>query len=181
MIVRNRYMFVVVLAAGLLLIAGCSSSSEEPDGSIESDGQDGQQVNDEDQQDGTPGADDAGSNPDDDQPQDGAGDPNGDSGSDEDLDGGDSSGPTIIGTLSVDCDVPFVLDASQVTSMAYMTSHFDDLVQAYCITTTVGGVDITSYAEKMYYGSHSAAGTPAADVVLSLNQQSMTGLMAPAY
>ncbi|MBW1873294.1 MAG: hypothetical protein JRJ19_14585, partial [Deltaproteobacteria bacterium] len=40
---------------------------------------------------------------------------------------------------------------------------------------------ITSYAEKMYYGSHSAAGTPAADVVLSLNQQSMTGLMAPTY
>ena len=89
----------------------------------------------------------------------------------------DGGGGAAMGTLTVtNCDVPFVLDATKVSNMSYMTSHFGDLVQQYCITGTVGGVIIESYPEKMYYGSHSAS--PAA---LSLTQIGMTSSMVPQY
>jgi len=84
--------------------------------------------------------------------------------------------PTTIGHLTVGCDVPFVLDASQVTSQLYMISHFSDLVQEYCITGTVGGVDLTSWPEKMFYGSH-----PADDAYLTLTQASMNQSLSPQY
>jgi len=165
------------------LSTGCSGSSEESDGGNAVDGPDGDGF-----VDGLPGdIGDAGDDgpdagdPGADQAPDGGGDEPADSGPDGGGDEGDEDGPEIIGSLEVDCDVPFVLDASRVTEMGYMTQHFDDLVQDYCIVTSVGGVDLTSYGEKMYYGSHSAAGTLPEDVVLSLNQQSMTGMLSPAY
>jgi hypothetical protein len=77
--------------------------------------------------------------------------------------------------LAVDCDVPFVLDASKVSDMAYMTGHFGDLVQQYGISGTVQGVDITGFPEKMYYGMHDSGNT------LSLLQVSMNASLGPEY
>jgi len=71
--------------------------------------------------------------------------------------------------------VPFVLDASRVSEMAYMIEHFSDLIQQYGITGTVRGVDITAYPEKMYYGQHDAGN------MLSLVQFSMTAALDPEY
>ncbi|MBI5525569.1 MAG: hypothetical protein HY897_04480 [Deltaproteobacteria bacterium] len=88
----------------------------------------------------------------------------------------DAGTATLLGTLAVNCDVSYVLDASKISNMTYMASHFSDLVQQYCITGTVGGVDIASYAEKMYFGSH-ASGDP----ILSLTQMSMISVTSPQY
>jgi hypothetical protein len=74
-----------------------------------------------------------------------------------------------------DCDVPYVLDASQLRDQSYALSHFGDLVQQYCITGTVDGSDISSFPEKMYYGQHDAGET------LSLIQTSMTSALSPAW
>jgi len=88
---------------------------------------------------------------------------------------GQCEGGTTSNVLAVDCTVPFVLDAAQVSDMTYMASHFADLVQAYCITGLVDDIDVTTYAEKMYYGQHDAGTT------LSLVQTSMTAAMAAEY
>jgi len=85
---------------------------------------------------------------------------------------------THLGTLSVNCDVPYVLDASKASDMMYMVSHFGDLVQAYGIVGSVDGNDLTAYPEKMYYGSHPAAGQGS---YVSLVQVSMTDGMAPTF
>ncbi len=91
---------------------------------------------------------------------------------------------TPVGTLAVNCAVPYVLDASQATSMMYMAMHFGDLVQSWCITGTVGGLDVTQvapgqeYPEKMFYGSHPAAGQGS---YVSLMQASMNDALAPVY
>ena len=79
------------------------------------------------------------------------------------------------GLLSIDCDVPYVLDASRITDMNYMTMHFEHLVQQYCISGTVGGIDVTGFPEKMYYGQHDQAST------LSLVQTSMSDGLSPQY
>ena len=62
--------------------------------------------------------------------------------------------PEIIGTLTVDCSVPFVLDASRRDDYAYMVQHFGDLIQEWGITGSVDGHDITAFPEKMYFGMH---------------------------
>lgn len=85
---------------------------------------------------------------------------------------------TPIGTLTVNCAVPAVLDASKASDMMYMYGHFGDLVQQYGITGTVGGVDITTYPEKMYYGTHPPVGQGS---YVSLVQASMTDALAPVY
>jgi len=85
---------------------------------------------------------------------------------------------TPIGTLTVNCAVPYVLDASKATDMMYMVKHFGDMVQQYGITGTVGGVDLTTYPEKMYYGTHPPAGQGS---YVSLMQASMTDALAPVY
>lgn len=87
---------------------------------------------------------------------------------------------TSMGTLTVDCDVPFILDASKVTNMTYMTSHFGHLVQQYGITGVIGGQDITAFPEKMYYGAHMPADLQPADL-LSLVQISMASVSQPTY
>jgi hypothetical protein len=89
----------------------------------------------------------------------------------------DGGGGASMGTLTaVNCNVPFVLDATKISNMSYMTSHFSDLIQKYCITGTVGGAVLESYPEKMYFGSHSAS--PA---TLSLTQMSMASVTSPQY
>jgi hypothetical protein len=87
---------------------------------------------------------------------------------------------TSMGTLTVDCDVPFILDASKVTNMTYMTSHFGHLVQQYGITGVIGGQDITAFPEKMYYGAHMPADLQPSDL-LSLVQISMASVTQPTY
>lgn len=87
---------------------------------------------------------------------------------------------TSLGTLTVDCQVPFVLDASQVTSMPYMTSHFGHLIQQYGITGIIDGQDITAFPEKMYYGAHMPAHLQPNDL-LSLVQISMASVTQPTY
>ncbi len=87
-----------------------------------------------------------------------------------------AAGATVIGALSVDCDVPYVLDGSQIDDMLYMTSHFGDLIQEYGITGTVDGNDITAYPEKMYYGYHSPT-----EPVMILTQISMASLTSPTF
>ncbi len=71
--------------------------------------------------------------------------------------------------------MPYVLDASRITDMNYMTMHFEHLVQQYCISGTVGGIDVTGFPEKMYYGQHDQAST------LSLVQTSMSDGLSPQY
>jgi len=91
---------------------------------------------------------------------------------------------TPIGTFAVNCAVPYVLDASQASNTMYMVLHFGDLMQQYCITGVVGGVDVTQvapgqeYPEKMYYGSHPPAGQGS---YVSLMQASMTDSLQPVY
>lgn len=87
---------------------------------------------------------------------------------------------TSMGTLAVDCDVPFVLDASKVTNMPYMTSHFGDLVQDYGITGVIGGQDITTFPEKMFYGMHTPPTADPSDL-LSLTQLSMQTVSDPRF
>ena len=77
--------------------------------------------------------------------------------------------------LTVNCDVPYVLDASRVAEVEYMWLHFNDLIQQYGITGMVRGVDITAYPEKMYYGQNDSAGT------MSLVQVSMADALTPEY
>lgn len=84
--------------------------------------------------------------------------------------------PTPVGRLTVNCDVPGVLDASKAGDMLYMTSHFGDLVQQWGITGTVAGVDLTAFPEKMYYGTH-----PVDEAYLTLTQASMTDGLQPVY
>ena len=79
-------------------------------------------------------------------------------------------------TLNVDCNVPYVLDDSQASSVGYMTGHFGDLVQEYCIIGSVRGDDLNSYDEKMYFGTH-----PPNDNILSLMQSSMASIMSPTF
>ena len=84
-----------------------------------------------------------------------------------------------MGTLAVDCDVPFILDAARISDGVYMASHFNDLIQAYCVTGVVGGNqidDLVSYPERMYFGSH-----PPDTNVLSLTQSSMASIFAPSW
>lgn len=76
------------------------------------------------------------------------------------------------------CNVDFVLDAVQMTgagAQAYLTAHFNHLVQDYCITGGYDGNDVTAYPEKMYYGQHDAAD------MISLVQLSMSGTMNPEW
>ncbi len=87
---------------------------------------------------------------------------------------------TSMGTLTVDCDVPFILDASKVTNMTYMTSHFGHLVQQYGITGVIDGQDITAFPEKMYYGAHMPPDLQPSDL-LSLVQISMASVSQPTY
>lgn len=77
--------------------------------------------------------------------------------------------------LTIGCDVPYVLQASKISDLAYMATHFAHLVQQYCITGLISGVNITTYNEKMFYGQHDASTT------LSLVQTSLTAALAPAY
>jgi hypothetical protein len=81
-----------------------------------------------------------------------------------------------VGSLSVDCQVPYLLDAAQAGNAIYMGMHFADLVQQYCIRGTIAGEDLTAFPEKMYYGTHSAA-----DELVSLNQSSMQSLLDPRF
>ena len=83
---------------------------------------------------------------------------------------------THLGTLTVACDVPFVIDGSKIGDMMYMVGHFGDLVQSYGITGVVAGIDLTSYPEKMYYGAHDPS-----EPILSLMQASMEEGLTPAY
>ena len=76
--------------------------------------------------------------------------------------------------LSFACEVPFVLDASRTGDLLYMTSHFGHLVQSYCATGTVQGSAVSSYPEKMFYGTH-AVDAP----VLSFVQVSMAEGLSP--
>ena len=81
------------------------------------------------------------------------------------------------GELAVNCAVPYVLDAEkmQKQDVPYLMEHFAHLMQDYCMVGTVLGVEVHSYAEKMYFGSH-AKGSPA----LTLQQSSMDkGLLGP--
>ena len=73
------------------------------------------------------------------------------------------------------CSIPYVLDASKVSDVIYMTSHFDHLVQQYCITGSYDGQDFTAFPEKMVYGQHNGAG------VISLVQVSMSAGLAPTW
>jgi hypothetical protein len=77
--------------------------------------------------------------------------------------------------MTVACSVPYVLDAAQTGDMSYMTTHFADLVQEYCITGVVDDIDVTASPEKMYYGQHDSGTT------LSLVQTSMTSGLSPQY
>jgi hypothetical protein len=61
--------------------------------------------------------------------------------------------------LFTNCDVPYVLDAALVADASYLTAHFADLIQQYCITGSYDGNDIAAYPEKMYYGQHDSGGT----------------------
>jgi hypothetical protein len=78
--------------------------------------------------------------------------------------------------LTVDCAVPYVLDGSKVSDMFYMAMHFEHLIQRYCITGTYQGADITSFPEKMFYGSHLPT-----DDALTLTQISMQSLTVPRF
>ena len=91
--------------------------------------------------------------------------------------------PTILGTLTVNCDLvannAYVLDASQISSVVYMGIHFNDLVQQFGITGVVAGADISdpvAYPEMMYFGAH-----PPDDTYLRLMQISMTNMLAAQY
>jgi|GEM_PF-5089336 hypothetical protein len=84
-------------------------------------------------------------------------------------------GAVTANLLTIGCDVPYVLEASKVSDIAYMTSHFAHLMQQFCITGIVEGADLTNYPERMFYGQHDSGNT------LSLVQTSMTALLAPAY
>jgi hypothetical protein len=164
---KNSYPFVwLVLGAAFLLLIGApgcfTDDSNEDDSSGTADTSDTGNDTGEDLDGGSDGGSDGG-------------DDGGDDG------GGDGGTPSNIGTLSVDCNVPFVLDASHLSNVVYMAEHFDHLIQEYCIITTVGGVDLTSYVEKMYFGSHSPNGTLPNEVVLSLVQQSLTDALVPTY
>ena len=81
-----------------------------------------------------------------------------------------------MGQLQVDCDVPFVLDASRTSDALYMAGHFADLVQEWGITGVIDGVNITAFIEKMYFGSHAPD-----EPVLSLTQSSMQDIFTPRY
>lgn len=172
-----RFIFLTVFAAAL---AACGSDDSSDDTSPRPDAGSGADTGDDAAQDATTqdtGAPDA------------SGDAPADVGTDV-LDAAQDVAPeaapdaplnlTPMGTLTVDCDVPFVLDASKVTNSTYMAGHFNDLIQEYGITGTIGGQDITAYPEKMYYGMHAPAGADPNDV-LSLLQLSMESITKPSF
>lgn len=84
-------------------------------------------------------------------------------------------GSTGSNVMTVNCKVPYVLDASRITDQAYMLSHFSDLVQQYCITGMVDSIDVSASPEKMFYGQHDSGNT------LSLVQTSMSAALMPEY
>lgn len=44
-----------------------------------------------------------------------------------------------VDVFTVDCDVPFVLDPARIQDLDYLTLHFDDMVQQYCILGSFTG------------------------------------------
>ncbi|MBU1431153.1 hypothetical protein KKF91_11500 [Myxococcota bacterium] len=81
----------------------------------------------------------------------------------------------VLGTLAVNCAVPYVLDAAQVSDGGYMAMHFEHLVQQYCVTGDLHAVALNEHPEKMFYGTH------AQDGVVSLQQVSMSAFLAPQF
>ena len=69
--------------------------------------------------------------------------------------------------LQVDCNVHTILDESQMTDITYMTTHFNALIQEFCIIGAINGVELNDYSNKMFYGTHNSENT------VSLNQISM--------
>ncbi len=118
---------------------------------------------------------------DDDAADDDAGDD--DAGDDDagDDDAGDDdadplAGATSIGSLSVDCALPYLLDGGRLGDQAYLMQHMDALLQQYCITGTVDGTDIAADPMVMAYGLHYPS-----DPVVAVAQTAMANVSTPTY